>query len=108
MRRHSSLTCTSPPRYPDDRDTRSLVVELAAASPRFAELWQAPIAAPLSVGRKVFLRPGVGDIELDCDALRADGTDLVLVVYSASQGSPDAQALELLRVVGLQHLEARP
>lgn len=37
----------------------------------------------------------IGRIELDCDALLVDSTDLVLVVYSAPPGSRDAQAPEL-------------
>jgi hypothetical protein len=53
---------------------------------------------------KVFDHPSIGRIELDCDVLRADGADLVLVVYSAAPDSPGAEALSLLRVVGLQSL----
>ena len=61
-----------------------------------------------SSDHKVFQHPQVGRIELDCDVLRADGTDLMLVVYSAHAGSADAKALALLDVVGLQTLDAVP
>jgi hypothetical protein len=42
----------------------------------------------------------VGPIELECDALTADGTDLRLVVYNAEPSSPDADRLHLVQVVG--------
>jgi hypothetical protein len=79
-------------------------VALRARSLRFAEIWEARSAAPPKSEHKVIEHPSIGRIELDCDVLRADGTDLVLVVYSGPPGSRDAQALELLRVVGLQNL----
>jgi len=34
------------------------------------------------------------------------GDDQVLLVYSAAPGTPEAEALELLRVLGLQDLAA--
>lgn len=44
----------------------------------------------------------MGRITLDCDVLTVHGTDLRLVVYTAEPGSPDAAALELVGVLGLQ------
>jgi hypothetical protein len=95
---------TAAGRWPEDREVRTLISELRAGSPRFAELWEARRAAPLISEHKVIEHPSIGRVELDCDALRADGTDLVLLVYSTPPGSRGAQALELLRVVGLQNL----
>ena len=95
-------------RYPDDPDLRGLVADLQTASARFAQLWDERPAAAHSSDHKVFDHPIVGQIELDCDVLRADGTDLMLVVYSAAAGSADAEALELLGVVGLQNLDPAP
>lgn len=40
------------------------------------------------------------------DALHIPDTDQRLIFYSAAPGTPDAAALALLRVVGLQHVEA--
>jgi hypothetical protein len=55
-----------------------------------------------TASRKTFQHPEVGRLTLDCDTLLIHGTDLRLVVYTAPPGSPDAEALELLSVVGLQ------
>ena len=41
---------------------------------------------------------------MDCDNLLIHGSDLRLVVYTAPPGTPDADALKLLGVVGLQHI----
>jgi hypothetical protein len=90
--------------YPDDPGLRRLVDELSRASPRFAELWRRRIVHARAAGRKTIVHPEVGPIELDCDVLRADGTDIRLVVYTADPSSPDADKLELVRVLGLQAL----
>jgi transcriptional regulator with XRE-family HTH domain len=90
--------------YPDDADLRQLVSDLCRVSPRFAELWRRRIVHSRSSGRKTIVHPEVGAIELDCDVLTADGTDIRLVVYTADPSSPDADKLELVRVLGLQTL----
>ena len=43
----------------------------------------------------------IGELALDCDRLDVPGDDQSLIVYSAPAGSPDAEALALLRVVGV-------
>ena len=91
---------TAAARWPEDQQIAALITELSADSHRFAELWDQRNAAPLQSERKVIDHPSSGRIELDCDAVRADGTDLILVVYSAPPSTAAAQALELLRVVG--------
>jgi MmyB-like transcription regulator ligand binding domain len=53
-------------------------------------------------GRKTIDHPEVGRLTLDCDVLEVHGSDLRLVVYTAAPGTPDADALALLGVVGLQ------
>jgi transcriptional regulator with XRE-family HTH domain len=93
--------------YPDDADLRQLVTDLCRVSPRFAELWRRRIVHSRSSGRKTIVHPEVGAIELDCDVLTADGTDIRLVVYTADPYSPDADKLELARVLGVQTLATR-
>lgn len=95
-------------RYPEDPDLQRLVADLRAQSPRFPELWQQRPAGAHVSEHKVFQHPMVGRLELDCDVLRADGTDLMIVVYSAPAGSADAEALALLGVVGLQNIGPAP
>jgi transcriptional regulator with XRE-family HTH domain len=89
-------------RYPADPELRSLIDDLRRASERFEELWQSRPVAPRASSRKTFEHPEVGRLTLDCDVLSVVGSDLRLVVYSAAPGSPDAEALALLGVVGLQ------
>jgi hypothetical protein len=93
--------------YPDDADLQQLVSDLCRVSPRFAELWRRRLVHARSSGRKTIVHPEVGAIELDCDVLTADGTDIRLVVYTADPSSPDADKLELVRVLGLQMLGTR-
>jgi transcriptional regulator with XRE-family HTH domain len=89
-------------RYPDDPILLERIEELRAVSPRFEELWSSRPTAVHTASRKTFQHPEVGRLTLDCDTLLIHGTDLRLVVYTAPPGSPDAEALELLSVVGLQ------
>ena len=89
-------------RYPADEHLVSLIEDLRATSPRFADLWeQHPVAHP-QAKRKTFRHPEVGMVMLDCDTLTVEGSDLRLIVYTAPAGSSDADALALLGAVGLQ------
>jgi transcriptional regulator with XRE-family HTH domain len=88
-------------RYPDDPALRSLVADLRAVSERFASLWDARPVATLSSSAKSFEHPEVGRITLDCDVLRAQGSDVRIIVYTPRPGSPDADALALIGVSGL-------
>lgn len=89
-------------RYRGDPGLRRLLDELWAGSPRFARLWgEGPVAERRS-SRKTVHHPELGRLVLDCDALHVPDVDQHLVVYSAAPGTPEAEALALLRVVGLQ------
>lgn len=93
-------------RYPDDPRLLRMISELRASSPEFAQLWaQRPVQARHS-DRKRFAHPQLGVLALDCDVLAVPGDDQVLIVYSAAPGSPDADALALLRVLGVEPLAA--
>jgi transcriptional regulator with XRE-family HTH domain len=89
-------------RHPADPVLRELIDDLRAASPRFAELWEQRPVARRAADRKTFVHPEAGPITLDCDVLSVSGSDLRLVVYTAAAGSPEAEALKLLRAIGLQ------
>jgi hypothetical protein len=91
-------------RYPDDDRLRALVADLSAVSERFRALWETRPAAARVSSRKTFEHPAVGLLTLDCDVLRVEGSDLRLVIYTPQPGSPDADALALIGVVGLQAL----
>jgi transcriptional regulator with XRE-family HTH domain len=87
-------------RHPEDTRLRALVDELRRRSERFARLWEARWLDERHADTKTFDHPEVGRLTLDCDALGVPGDDQTVVVYSAAAGTPDAEALALLRVVG--------
>jgi transcriptional regulator with XRE-family HTH domain len=89
-------------RWPNDERLHSLIADLKATSPRFATLWETRPAFVRVSARKTFEHPEVGRLTLDCDSLHVHGSDLRIVVFSAAPGTPDADALALIGVVGLQ------
>jgi hypothetical protein len=71
--------------WPDDADIAALVAELRAASPRFAELWDAKDVSPFSTTRRVFQHPVAGRLELDHHRLAVlDQPGMQLVIYTAA------------------------
>jgi transcriptional regulator with XRE-family HTH domain len=89
-------------RYPSDEQLSSLIEDLRAVSPRFAELWEQRPVARMPSRHKTFLHPEIGEVTLDCDALAVQGSDLNVIVYTAPAGSRDADSLALLGAIGLQ------
>ena len=91
-------------RYPRDPTLTDLVASLQARSGRFAELWESGVVGGQQEDRKTIEHPQVGWVTLDCDVLTVSGSDLRIVTYSAAPGSPDAEALALLEVIGTQEM----
>jgi transcriptional regulator with XRE-family HTH domain len=91
-------------RYPADDELRRLVADLCRVSDRFKALWEAHQVAHHVSERKTIAHPDIGLVTLDCDVLTVAGADLRVVVYTAAPGTADADALDLLRVVGTQAL----
>ena len=91
-------------RYPDDRTLSQLVTRLQTDSPEFARRWRQAHIARHRSSRKTATCTPVGPITIDCDVLTAPGTDLRIVMYTATPDSEDASKLELLQVHGLQAL----
>ena len=89
-------------RYPADTHVTTLIEDLRAGSPRFAELWEHHPVSRMPARRKTFRHPEVGEITVDCDVLTVQGSDLHVIVYTAAAGTPDAAALALLGAIGLQ------
>ncbi len=92
--------------HPGDPELRALITELRQGSAEFARLWDEHRVAVRRASRKAFDHPTVGRLTLDCDLLHLPDADQRLIVYSAAEGSPDADALALLRVVGVQALRS--
>jgi hypothetical protein len=91
-------------RLPEDPDIASVVADLRAESPRFAELWETTPARVRASRRKTLDHPLVGRMTVDCDVLSVHGSDLQIVVFSAEPGTPDADALSMAIIVGLQDM----
>lgn len=91
-------------RYPDDPAVTSLVRDLNSASGLFRELWDLHEVAVRRSTSKTVDHPVVGVLHLDCETLFVPDRDQRLVLYTAPPGSPSHQALQLLKVVGLQDL----
>ncbi|WBB71928.1 helix-turn-helix transcriptional regulator [Micromonospora sp. WMMD1128] len=87
-------------RYPRDPAVTGLVAELRQGSPDFARLWDRHDVRAASMLTKTFHHPVVGEITVDCDSLDLTDRDQHLVLYTAPAGSPDADTLALLAVVG--------
>ncbi|MDF2264427.1 helix-turn-helix transcriptional regulator [Streptomyces coacervatus] len=97
MQLHATLA-----RYPTDPAVTGLVDELRNTSPDFARLWEQHDVQAAPMLTKIFRHPVVGQITVDCDSLSLTDRDQHLVLYSAPPGSPGAEALALLNVLGAQ------
>ena len=90
--------------YPADQSLRRLVAELRADSELFRALWDSGTVGRHEAARKIIDHPVVGELTLDCDVLAVRGSDLRIMIYTAEPGTPDADRLELLTVLGTQSL----
>ncbi len=93
-------------RDPEDARARELVAALQAESRDFREAWSAHEVARARPLRKRIVHPAVGTLELDCQVLAADDLTQLLLVFTATPGSEDADKLRLLAVIGDQELGA--
>jgi len=93
-------------RYPTDPAVRGLVEELRDGSPEFTRLWERHDVQAAPTLTKTFRHPAVGQITLDCDSLKLTDRDQRLVLYTAPQGSRDADALALLNMLGTKGINA--
>jgi transcriptional regulator with XRE-family HTH domain len=84
----------------NDAVATTLVERLHASSPEFGGYWDRHEVAVRRNGRLRVHHPTVGLIELDSETLLTPTEDQRLVLFTAPPGSPAAQSLELLRVVG--------
>ncbi|MCS5719767.1 helix-turn-helix transcriptional regulator [Herbiconiux sp. CPCC 205763] len=93
-------------RYPTDPSVLALIDELRSGSADFARLWERHDVQTVPALTKTFRHPVVGDVTVDCDSLALTDRDQHLVLYSAPQGSRDAEALALLDVLGTESISA--
>jgi transcriptional regulator with XRE-family HTH domain len=90
-------------RGPGSRAAR-LVDLLLAGSAEFRERWDAHEVGLRPPETKRYVHPEVGPLELTCQTLVDPGSSQALLIYTAVPGSESAERLELLSVIGAQHL----
>jgi len=89
--------------YPQDPGIHELIGRLRAASPQFVQRWeQLRVCVRRGSTTKRVRHPVVGELTLECEVLDIAGHGQRLVIYTATPGSPSADALKLLDVVGTQ------
>lgn len=89
-------------RYPADPRLARLLAELRGGSADFARLWDEGAVGRHETARKRIEHPQVGLIELDCDILTVEGSDLHVMIYTAEPGTGEADKLALATVLGTQ------
>jgi transcriptional regulator with XRE-family HTH domain len=90
-------------RYPEDPGIHQLISRLCAASPEFVRRWeQLRVCVRAGSTTKRVRHPVVGELTLECEVLNIAGHGQRMVIYTAAPGSPSAEALRLLGVVGTQ------
>ena len=94
-------------KYPHDPGIQALVARLRAGSPEFARRWgEHRVCVHRHSTSKRMYHPLVGEFTVDCEILHMADRDQRLVIYTTAPGSPGADALRLLAVVGTQDMAA--
>ncbi|MBY8885729.1 helix-turn-helix transcriptional regulator [Streptomyces sp. PTM05] len=89
-----------------DAEVTKMVAVLRRRSQEFAALWDTHDVAVRRMDHKRIVHPLLGVIELDCYNLLSEDGRQRLLWFTAPPGSPGAEQLELLSVVGTQELSA--
>ncbi|MGW7410866.1 helix-turn-helix transcriptional regulator [Streptomyces sp. NPDC054863] len=87
-------------RYPHDAELTALIRQLSTESAEFSRIWATGEVLMCTAGRKRLAHPATGPLTLDFETLHVPAepgeTGLVVHVYGAEDGSPEAAALERL------------
>jgi PAS domain-containing protein len=83
-------------RYPGDPEIDSLVTEMLALCPRFAQMWAAHEVEARGPMLKRVSHPQAGPLEFECQVLHVAGTGQRLIAYCAAPGSATEQAFAQL------------
>ncbi len=88
-------------KHPGDTALLALVAELAALSEEFRDIWDSGEVTMCAAGRKSLHHPATGPLTLDFETLQVPAapgqSGLIVHVYSAEEGTPEAAALAELR-----------
>ena len=89
-------------RYPGDAAIESLVTEMLALSPQFADMWaehEVEVRGPML---KYVRHPQAGPLEFECQMLHVNDTGQRLIAYCAAPGSVTAAAFRQLAAAAAQ------
>jgi MmyB-like transcription regulator ligand binding domain len=87
----------------DDPQLTDLVGELSLKSEKFRSLWARHDVREKTHGKKRYVHPQVGELELRYESFAVAGNPgQMLVVYHAEPGSPTEQALALLSSIAAE------
>ncbi len=87
-----------------DAEVTKMIAVLRRRSQEFAALWDTHDVAVRRMDHKKIVHPTLGVIELDCYNLLSEDGRQRLLWFTAPPGSPGAEQLELLSVIGTQDL----
>jgi transcriptional regulator with XRE-family HTH domain len=87
-------------RYPGDPGIESLVTEMLALSPEFAEMWAAYEVEVRGPMLKRVDHPQAGPLEFECQLLHIAETGQRIIAYCAAPGSPTEEAFVWLAAQG--------
>ncbi|MEU9095282.1 helix-turn-helix transcriptional regulator [Streptomyces sp. NPDC087901] len=87
-----------------DAEVTEMIAVLRRRSQEFAALWDTHDVAVRRKDHKRIVHPMLGVIELDCYNLLSEDGRQRLLWFTAPPGSPGAEQLELLSVIGTQEL----
>ena len=81
---------------PTDSELAELIEELDTKSEEFPRMWRLHDICSMSTGRKLFDHPSVGQMDLSYEVLAVSGSAQRLVIYQATAGTRDHDAMLLL------------
>lgn len=88
-----------------DADVKDMVTQLLQASDEFTRLWREQDVAARRRDRKRIVHPELGVLDLNCLTLQSEDGRQRLIWFTAPPGTPAVGQLELLSVIGRQHLD---
>ena len=91
---------------PDSR-AAAIVDHLRRASVEFERIWNRHDVTGRSDATKTIVHPELGPIGLQCQVLVTHDQGQALLVFTAAPGSEDHSKLQMLSVIGTQHLAPR-
>jgi transcriptional regulator with XRE-family HTH domain len=94
-------------RYPHDPDLAALVRDLRRID-AFEALWSRHLVTEHQQSHKMVDHPDVGEVDVDCDVLTTQRSDLRIVVFTPHPGSDSRSKLDLLAALGTQTVSVTP